>query len=546
MKKRINSLLIMMAFSAIIFAQAPAIFNNPIIPGFHPDPSVCRVGDDYYLVNSSFEWFPGIPIFHSNDLVNWEQIGHVLTRPSQLMMKDSLMPSNGIWAPTIRYHDGLFYVIGIGQQCGGQFFVTAKDPKGPWSDPVYVDAPGIDPEIFWDDDGKSYFVWCSQGKIPPARRWKWEDRIYIQEINDETGELTGERVHLTSGHASNAKWCEGPHIYKIKGKYLMLCAEGGTWDQHAVTAFLADKVMGPYEPLATNPVMTHRHLGRKADITTTGHADLVQTQKGDWHAVMLGVRPINGFRNLGRETFLTKVEFEGHTPIFNPGFGRIFLQERRPALPWTPVPQLPDRDDFDSIDLRFCWNFLRTPVEKWWEIDAGKGILAIELRPQQTTELVNPSYIARRQEHHKMQATTKMVFNPKGDNEIAGLVAMQNDKYQYQLLLMQEGRQQYIALVKVAAPDRKEEANSYIVAKVPYENKEVVLSIKANKLKYSFYYGTDENSLAQIGDVQDGTILTSNVAGGFIGAYIGMYASSKGEASRNKAVFDWFEYKEIK
>ena len=533
---------LLMLVLAGTFAREPKLFKNPIIPGFHPDPSICRVGEDYYLVNSSFEWFPGIPIFQSKDLVNWQQIGHVLDRPSQLLLKEGLAPSNGIWAPTIRYIDGTYYVIVTGMECGGNFYVTAKNPNGPWSDPVYVDAPGIDPEIFRDEDGKTYFVWSSQGKIPPARRWQWEDRIFIQEIDLKNGTLLGERTYLTSGHASNARWCEGPHIYRINDKYLLLTAEGGTWEQHAVTAFVADKVTGPYEPLHTNPVLTHRHWGNKIDITTIGHADLVQTQFGDWYAVMLGVRPKNGFRNLGRETFLTSVEFQGITPVFNPGISRVLMQDLRPKLPWSPVAIVPARDEFKDSKLRYCWSFLRTPTEKWWKTDTVKGGVTLWLRPQTTTQLQNPSYIARRQQHHTMEVKSAITFKPKKENEVAGLVVMQNDKFQYQLLKVREGKQHFVKLIKVAATNRKDPALVNEVARVEWKDDNVILGIKARNMDYTFYYGSTEENMQPLGETQDGTILSSNVAGGFIGAFVGMYASSNGVESKNTAQFKWFEY----
>ena len=315
--------MIFLAFLNISLLAQPENFRNPVIPGFHPDPSVCRVGEDYYLVTSSFEWYPGIPVFHSRDLVNWKQLGHVLDRPSQLNMVDT-KPSMGIWAPTIRYHEGKYWVVVTCKECkndcdcGFNFFVTADDPAGPWSDPVYVrGAPGIDPTIFWDDGGKAYYV-GSTHQLWGGRRWHAEDKIYIQEMDTETGETLSDPVYLTSGHATNARYAEAPHIYKIGEKYLLLVAEGGTWNMHAVTAFEADSVTGPYSPLHSNPVLTHRHLGNRAPITTIGHADLVQTQNGEWWSVMLGVRPIDGNYYLGRETFLTPVEFQGHIPVFNP------------------------------------------------------------------------------------------------------------------------------------------------------------------------------------------------------------------------------------
>ena len=416
--------LLLLIFSFNVSAQKT--FKNPILPGFHPDPSICRVENDYYMVTSSFEWFPGLPIFHSKDLVNCEQIGHVLDRPSQLQMKDGLKASNGLWAPTIRYHQGTYYVICTATGCGGNFFVTADSPEGPYSEPIFIkDAPGIDPSLFFDEDGTMWYCGSINGdnKIPP-RRYPAEDRIYVQQLDPSTGQFIGERHIVSSGYAINSPYAEAPHIYKIKGKYYLMIAEGGTWENHAVSVFTADNIVGPYTPFICNPVLTHRHLGNDIDITTIGHADLVQTQNGDWYSVMLGVRPVNGFNMLGRETFLTPVEFQGEQPIFNPGVGRVLMEEQFPKLPECPVIKPDNRDEFNGQSLAYCWNFLRTPFEKWYELKDSK--LQINLRPQRVSELVNPSLIARRVEHHKFYTACAMQFNPTKSNEEAGMVIKQN------------------------------------------------------------------------------------------------------------------------
>ena len=517
----------------------PVTFKNPIIPGFHPDPSITRVGDDYYLVNSSFNMFPGIPIFHSKDLVNWDQIGNVLDRPEQLLMKT---PGNGggIWAPTIRYHDGLFYVIVTCKQCvndcgcGDNFYVTAKDPKGPWSNPIWVDTShGIDPTIFWDDDGKTYYV-GSTHDIGGSQEWNSQDRIYISEIDLKTGKLISKPILLTTGHATNAKFAEGPHIYKIKNKYVLLISEGGTWNNHAITAFEANKVNGPYTPTQVNPVLTHRHLGNNFSITTVGHADLVQTQNGDWWSVMLACRPIDGNYYLGRETFLTPVKFEGTTPIFNEGKGQVLMEDQRPNLPWTPFEKK-TKDDFEGEKLGFEWNFIKTPLKKWYNLINGN--LEIKLRPEKITDKNNPSFIGRRLEYLKSSAITIMTFKTSKENEVAGLVVLQNENYQYQLLKTKNA----IELIKVYNENRKVQTIEKI-ARMPYTNDVVFLKIENDNMKLRFYYGSTESDFIQIGQDQDASVLSSGVAGGFIGAYVGMYASSNGVKSKNNASFDWFEY----
>ncbi|MFI3249000.1 MAG: glycoside hydrolase family 43 protein, partial [Rikenellaceae bacterium] len=276
----------------------PTTYDNPILPGYHPDPSICRVGDDFYLVNSSFEWFPGLPIHKSRDLVNWELIGYAMKEPEKC-------PMNKIntFAPTIRFHDGLFYLIVTCPGAGGNFYITAEDPAGEWSAPTMLpDADGIDPSIFWDDDNRCYYI--GQTHAEP-REWTGHNDIWMQELDLEQGKLVGERKNLSSGHASNAMWTEGPHLYKIDGNYLLLLAEGGTSYYHAVTIFHSDELWGPYVPDHANPILTHRHLGESYPTQAVGHADFVDTPNGEWWMVSLGKRIRDGYIYLSRETFLS-------------------------------------------------------------------------------------------------------------------------------------------------------------------------------------------------------------------------------------------------
>lgn len=510
-----------------------ATFKNPIISGFHPDPSICRVGNDYYLVTSSFEWFPGIPVFHSKDLMHWQQIGYVLNRPSQLQMKDGLRHSNGLWAPTIRYHQGKFYVICTAQQAGGNFYVTADRPEGPYSEPVFLtDAPGIDPSLFFDEDGTCWYT-GSINDTPEQDKYQNEDRIYLQQLDLKQGKLIGERHILTSGHAINAPYCEAPHIYKINHKYYLVVAEGGTWENHAVSVFTANKITGPYTPGYANPVLTHRHLGKNIDITTIGHADLVQTPQGDWWAVMLGVRPLEGYTMLGRETFLTPVSFQDGWPVFNPGVGRVLATEKATGLTPVVFKKEPVRDEFDENSLRFCWNFLRTPFEKWYQLENGK--LIINVRPNSVSEDTNPSLIARRIEHFNFTAQLSMEFNPRKQEE-AGMIVLQNGSHHYKVVLCKDSNRNVIKLVK------REGGKEETVANIQWKTKKCFIKLVAQGLDYQFYIGDSEENMQALGSKQDASLNSSNKAGGFIGPFIGMYANSNGEKSTNKAYFDFFEY----
>lgn len=535
MIKRLSLILALAVAIPFTALKAGETFRNPVIPGFHPDPSVCRVGDDYYLVTSSFEWFPGIPIFHSRDLMNWEQLGHVLTRPSQLAMNEGMKHSQGLWAPTIRHHDGVFYVICTAQSAGGNFYVTATDPKGPWSEPVFLkDAPGIDPSLFFDDDGTCWYTGSING-TPEKDLYLHEDRIYIQQLDLKKGELVGERRIICNGQAINAPYAEAPHLYKINGKYYLMIAEGGTWEDHSVTVFTADHVMGPYSPGITNPVMTHRHLGHNIDITTVGHADLVQSGDGRWWAVLLGVRPLNGYNMLGRETFLTPVEFQNGWPVFNPGVGRVLAEEKATGLcPGFTVPKTQDKDEFDSAQLNPCWCFLRTPYQKWYTLSDGK--LRISLRKEKVSDLVNPSLIARRVEHFNFTAQTQMEFSPSQDAEEAGMIIMQNGGNNYRLVVKREGKKTFLLLLKTL--HNREET----VASIPWKGGQTILKLEAKGLEYQFRAVDGKGCEIPVGDIQDASVNSTDVAGGFIGPFIGMYASSNGKDSSSSAAFDYFEY----
>ncbi len=271
---------------------------NTVVPGFYPDPSVCRGGADFYLVNSSFNYFPGIPIFHSQDLVHWMQIGHVLDRASQFASLKGGDVSRGVYAPTIRFHDGLFYVISTLVNGGGNFFVTVKNPEGPWSEPLFLkEADGIDPSLFFDEDGKAYVVNCAG---PPGGGGKalydGHRTLRLQELDAANGKMVGAAKILVNGGTDISKkpvWVEGPHLFKHGGKYYLIAAEGGTGTAHSEVVFRADAVDGPYATFEGNPILTQRQLpANRADaITCTGHADFVELANGDWWAVFLGCQP---------------------------------------------------------------------------------------------------------------------------------------------------------------------------------------------------------------------------------------------------------------
>ena len=323
-----NKLAIILA--AIAALETTAAFGGdtpalkPLLSGFNPDPSICRVGEDYYLVTSSFEIFPGVPVYHSKDLRHWEVIGHAWSHPefSSYARTHGRNDDDGIWAPTIRYNDGTFYVCVTwrGREEQANYIVTAKDPAGPWSRPVKVQAnTGIDGSLFFDDDGRVYY---HSNCRPPKIEWGRQCAIWAQEVDVETGELKGERHILSCGSGHQPVLAEGPHIYKISGKYYLLMAQGGTGYRHAASLHVADGVFGPYKECKENPVITASDWGTRSPIQAFGHADIVDTPDGKWYGVFLGKRylgegkELNTLCPLGRETFMCPVVWEGETAKF--------------------------------------------------------------------------------------------------------------------------------------------------------------------------------------------------------------------------------------
>jgi alpha-N-arabinofuranosidase len=511
-------------------------FRNPILPGCYPDPSICRVGDDYYLVTSTFEYFPGLPIFHSRDLIHWHQIGHVLNRPSQLPL-DGIRPSGGLYAPTIRFSQGVFYVINTlvdGKTKAGNFIVTATDPAGPWSEPYWLDAaPGFDPSLFFDDDGR---VWYTGNWMARHSQFEGHTEIWLQELDLDAMRLIGEPQVLWDGAVKGAVWAEASHIYKTQGYYYLLTAEGGTAHHHAVSVARSKVITGPYEANRGNPIMTHRHLGLDYPIVGTGHADLVETQSGEWWMVLLGMRPYGGyFYNLGRETFLIPVRWEDGWPIVSPGTGRVEFTYPAPDLPEQRWPVMVACDNFDRQTLALHWNFLRTPRDDFWSLSERPGYLRLRLRPQRLSEQTNPSFVGRRQQHIHFAAQTAFEFTPQTEQECAGLALVQNNDFHF-CLVVTRGNGPVVRLIKRA------QGVEETLAEQPIGASRLYLKAEAHEQAYSFYVAIEPDQWRPIAEEIDGRILSTPVAGGFVGACLAMYASSNGQPSTNSADFDWFEY----
>jgi alpha-N-arabinofuranosidase len=492
-------------------------YSNPVIPGFHPDPSICRVGDDYYLVNSSFEYFPGVPVYHSKDLVHWEQIGYCLTRENQVNLKNCT-PVGGIYAPVIRYHNGLFYMITTNVTNGGHFYVTAANPKGPWSNPIFVDGEFFDPDIFWDSDGKAYFM-----------HMQMTDGIQLQEIDTKTGKLSGEAHTIWKGFDDPRP--EGPHIYKIKGYYYLLVAEGGTWTGHMVVMARSKNITGPYTGSLRNPIITHRD-DLSLPISSTGHADLIEDQKGNWWMVLLGVRPVDDFHNLGRETFLTPVIWnkDGFPEV--PG-NRIRLEARAPILPVHIMQPEQRIDSFNENKLSLCWNFIRNPDTADYSLSEKPGSLLINTSPVTLSEVdKSPAFVGRRQEAFSGSFKVELNFDASGDNEEAGVTVLMDEGHHYDFAVTnRDGKRVVIVRETVGKPK--------IVNIAPIKDGSIILSVTFEPHSYNF--GIVNNNVTTNLLTLPAKNLSSEIAGGFTGVYLGMYASGNGKQGITKAYFNWAE-----
>jgi xylan 1,4-beta-xylosidase len=510
-------------------------FLNPILGGFYPDPSICRVNDDYYLVNSTFWYFPGVPIFHSKDLVNWTQIGHVMDRPEMFSTMKGGDVSRGIYAPTIRHHEGTFYMICTLVAGGGNFYVTAKDPAGPWSDPVFLpEVEGMDPSLFFDDDSRAYVTVCAS---PPNNQalYNGHRTIRLRELDLKAGKMVGEEKIIVNGGTDLARrpsWCEGPHLYKRNGKYILLCAEGGTGTGHSEVVFMADTLWGPYTPSKENPILTQRNLpaNRPDPVTCAGHADIVQTQNGDWWAVFLACQPYaQGFFNTGRQTFLLPLTWEGDQPrILNAG-EVVPLAVKRPNLPAQPAPatalsgQVSWTDDFAGRQLAFRWEQLRAPATQWYAVKDRS--LWIEPRNVALTGFENPSLIACRQAHTDCTASTILSVHANTADCEAGIVAFQNETHYYFMgVRVGGGKAREVFFEQPRGGAQSAPITATAPVSLPNGTQCVELKIECQGRTYAFLYRTDQGAFKVLKDQVDASLLSSITAGGFQGVMLGMYA----------------------
>jgi len=507
-------------------------YLNPVLAGYHPDPSITRVEDDYYLVNSSFGHWPGLPIFHSTDLVNWQQIGHALDRVSQLDFNGIQVASDGIYAPTIRYHDGLFYIVTTAVRSGGNFLITAKDPAGPWSEPVFLpEINGIDPDIFFDDDGKTFIAHNGPPAGVPLYNghravWLWEFDLENMKVVPDSGRL------IVDGGTDISKkpiWIEGPHIYKKDGWYYLTCAQDGTGPFHSQVIFRARELTQPFEPYENNPILTQRDLpaGRPYPIDNAGHADFVQTQTGDWWAVFLATRNYQQeYSNIGRETYLLPISWQSGWPIILEAGKTIPYRNKKPALPFTARSTMTTgnftwRDDFDDTSFDLSWKSLRGPWDEWAGINHQQETLVLIAKPETLSTKATPAFLARKQQHNRFIARTKLE-TPKIPGMSTGIAAFQNEGHYYYFGVRAKEDASAIEFFLERAEDGK--ISTIAESELSDTSEWLIIGIEGNYDKLSFFYLNAEKERISLADDVDAKILSSQVAGGFVGVHLGLHA----------------------
>ena len=517
----------------------PDEFYNPILQGCYPDPSITRKGDDYYLVTSTIAMFPGVPIFHSKDLVNWTQIGHVLDRKSQLKVQDTGI-SAGIYAPSIKYNanNETFYMITT-QFAGdiNNMVVKTKDPFQGWSEVYKLKFNGIDPSLFFDDNGKAYVV---HNDAPDRGKELYNGHrvIKIWEYDVENDQVIAgtDKIIVDGGVDISRKpiWIEAPHIYKKNGIYYLMCAEGGTGDWHSEVIFTSENPMGPYVPAPNNPILSQRYLNsnRANKVDWAGHADLVEGTDGKHYGVFLAIRPNEkGLVNTGRETFILPVDWSGKYPVFENG---LVPMEPKLKMPkgvenktgtegFFPNGNFTFTDNFTAPKLDYRWIGMRGPREDF--ITTSKNGLNIKPFAVSIKAVAPVSALFQRQQHQHFTATTTMKFTPKSENELAGLTCYQSERFNYVFGITKKDKDFYILLEKTEKGQSKIIASAKIDVKMP-----VQLQVTAKGDEYKFNYSVDGVNFTNLGGIVSGDILSTNVAGGFTGSLIGLYATSANDA----------------
>jgi alpha-N-arabinofuranosidase len=507
----------------------PKRFRNPVIRGFNPDPSICRVGNDFYVVTSSFEYFPGVPIYHSRDLVSWRLLGYVLARDSQLDVRKS-KSSGGIYAPTLRHDGKLFYMVTTHIDGGGNFYVTAERPEGPWSDPIWLDRDGFDPSFSFVD-GTAYYTKSGKGSDFD------HPLIYQGTLDTKAKKISVKPEPIWPG--TGGVWPEAPHLYKRGEFYYLMHAEGGTAYEHSEIMVRGRSPFGPFEVCRHGPILGHR-ARKDHPIQATGHADLVDLPNGDTWAVFLAVRPKSGrHHHLGRETFLAPVTWTSDGwPIIGDK-GHVELDMAGPALAPAPFPPSPVRDDFDTKTLALAWNFVRNPDKASFSLGARAGHLRLSGSKVSLDDLGSPALVARRQEHFAFRARARLEFEPKTKNEEAGLVVRQNENF-YAAIAITLGASGREATLRTRVLGTSTLGTATPLAPGPVE-----LEVSASASTYEFFVVAG-GARTSLGKLESKAISTESIWGPkgahFTGTFVALYATGNGQRSNAPADFDWFDY----
>ena len=513
---------------------------NPILSGFYPDPSICRAGDDYYIVNSSFVYAPGVPIFHSKDLAHWEQIGNILDREEQLQVAGDEI-SRGIFAPTIRYHEGTYYMITTNVSHGGNFIVTAKQPEGPWSEPYYLgdDAPGIDPSLFFDDDGKCYY--CGTRPNPEGVRYNGDWEIWVQELDLNTMKLVGESMAIWKGAVKGVIWPEGPHIYKINGYYYLMHAEGGTGPEHSISVARSKKLFQWFEGCPRNPIFTHRNLGMDYPVIYAGHGDLVDDGKGNWYVVMLASRPCRKHSSMGRETFLAKVTWENEWPVIAAGVGHLEDTLELPLEEHRFPEEITGSDyiDFWDKDLDQRLVGIGKRDTSIYSLKERQGMLRLYNRKEKISGMDYSAYLGLRQKSYRFEAKTALDFAPENEAETAGIVLYQNHENHLRFEITRRNNKKIFVVTTCIKGEETEIAEVCIHAGSGEEQKLTNINLQCCDQNAKIWVQTAKGIVLAAENI---SLLpyTTEEAGGFVGCTVGMYASANGKESSNHADFAYF------
>ena len=532
-----------------------ATIQNPILRGFNPDPSIVRAGDDYYIATSTFEWFPGVQIHHSRDLIHWRLLSRPLNRPSQLNMLGD-PDSCGVWAPCLSYDGGLFYLIytdvkrygrtsqpgsvGAGLRDMHNYLVTCPTIDGRWSDPVYLNSSGFDPSLFHDDDGRKYLVNMLWDHRPGKNRF---GGIVLEEYSGTERELVGERHNIFTG--TSIGFTEAPHLYKRNGYYYLIAAEGGTGWGHAVTMARSRELLGPYELHPNTYILTARNRP-DAELQRAGHADLVETQHGHTYMVYLCGRPLRnrGRCTLGRETAIQRMAWGADDWLYTENRDAFPQRETTaPELPPQPFPPAPTREDFDSSTLPIEFQWLRSPwPDELFSLNARPGYLRLFGR-ETTGSVFRQALVARRQQAHCYSASTAVEFEPQHYQQQAGLICYYNgSKFHYLYVSTDEAAGKHIC-VMTCHPELPDMFTPPIpiAAGAPVHLR---VDVDYERLRFAFRLGSDWQWLPEQFDAS----ILSDEAGppglpNFTGSFVGMCCQDYA-GTAYPADFDYFEYRE--